>query len=86
VRAVTGTGPRCDDTSAGARWTYGRTSRPLGHVRVPAGRTLGSDRPHPRYRFGTVDYSAPLSPEQADRFELELVRGPADPGRGGSER
>jgi hypothetical protein len=86
VQAVTGTGPRYDDTSAGPRWTYGLTSRPLGSAQVPAGWIIGSDRPHPRYRFGTVDYAAPVPPEQAERFELELVRAPAEPGRGGSER
>ena len=83
---MTGSGPVHDGASTGPRWTYGLTARPLGYARVPAGWIIGSDRPHPRYRFGTVDDPAPLPSEQADRFELELVRGPADPGRGGSER
>ena len=86
MRAVTGSGPEHDGASTGPRWTYGLTARPLGYARVPAGWIIGSDRPHPRYRFDTADYLAPLPPELADRFEPELVRGPADPGRGGSER
>ena len=86
MRAVTGSGPVHDGASTGPRWTYGLTARPLGDARVPAGWIIGSDRPHPRYRFGTVDYAAPVPSEQAERFELELVRAPAEPGRGGSER
>jgi hypothetical protein len=86
VLAVTGTGPLYDDTYTGPRWTYGLTSRPLGYARVPTGWIISSDRPHPRYRFATVDFPIPVPPEQAERFGLELVRGPADPGRGGRER
>jgi len=86
VRAVTGSGPVHDGASTGPRWTYGLTARPLGYARVPAGWIIGQSTHHPRYRFDTADYLAPLPPELAARFGLELVRGPHDPGRGGRER
>jgi hypothetical protein len=62
-----------DDTYRGPRYTYGLRYRPLGYAQVPPGWIIRSDRPHPEYPHGTVDYPRPLSPEEARGYELTLV-------------
>lgn len=63
-----------DDDYAGPRWTYGLSNRPLGSAQVPAKWIIFSDRPHPKYGHGTVDYSRELTPHEVYAFELELVK------------
>jgi hypothetical protein len=67
--------PLFDDTYTGPRWTYGLSLRPLGYARVPDGWIVSSDRPHPRYAHGTVDYPHPLDERQARQMDLELIEG-----------
>ncbi|HAM57622.1 MAG TPA: hypothetical protein DCQ64_20295 [Candidatus Rokubacteria bacterium] len=62
-----------DDTYTGDRWTYGLTYRPLGYAQVPAGFIVWSDRPHPDFRFGTIDYPEPLPERVAQQASLTLV-------------
>lgn len=64
---------RFDDDYRGARWRYGLRYRPLGSWNVPDGWIIGSDRPHPEYPFGTVDYPAPLGLGQTTAYEVVLL-------------
>src|SRR5207245_5484967 len=64
------------DEYIGDRWTYGLTYRPLiaGVANVPAGWLLGSDRPHPSFPFGTVQFPRPLTEREVQAFELTEVQ------------
>lgn len=62
-----------DDTYTGPRFTYGLTYRPLVTGAVPQGWILFSDRPHERYRHGTVQYPRELTAEECAAYELTLV-------------
>lgn len=62
-----------DDTYDGPRWTYGLSYRPLAYASVPAGWIIGSNRPHPAYHFGTVQYPRELTAAELDAFELQPV-------------
>jgi hypothetical protein len=66
-------GPVHHDTYAGSRHTYGATNRPVGYSHVPDGWIIGSDKPHPDYRHGTVDYPRPLTEQELTSYELEKV-------------
>jgi hypothetical protein len=61
---------RYDDEYAGARWTYGLTYRPLSSSNVPRDWILFSDRPHPDFRHGTVQYSRQLTSGEVAAFQL----------------
>ena len=63
-----------DSTYVGPRWTYGLTYRPVGYAQVPGGYILFSDKKHPDFAFGTIDYPAPLTDDKAQGFELTLVK------------
>jgi len=59
-----------DDSYNGLRWTYGLQYRPLAKAQVPDGWIIQSNREHPGFRFGTVDYPFQLSKEKAQNFQL----------------
>jgi hypothetical protein len=65
--------PLFDDTYLGPRWTYGLSHRPLGFFNQPKGYIIHSDRPHPKFMFGTVDYAFELTAEESAGFQLEHV-------------
>lgn len=67
-----------DDTYTGPRWTYGLTYRPLGYAQVPDGWIVFSNRDHPDFRFGTVDYPNELHPDTVRQTQLTLVDSPPD--------
>ena len=71
--------PLYDDTYAGPRWRYGLRYRPLGYAQVPNGWIIFSDRPHPAYHFGTVEYSRPLTTHEEEQFSLILLAQVASP-------
>lgn len=62
-----------DGSFEGPRWTYGLSLRPLGYAQVPDGWIIGSDREHPHYRYGTVQYPFPLDAAVARQMDLEPV-------------
>lgn len=62
-----------DDDYTGNRWKYGLSSRPFSTFSAPEGYILKSVRPHPDYRFGTVDYTRKLTPEEEKHFSMRLV-------------
>ena len=69
--------PLYDDIYSGPRYTYGLTYRPVGYAQVPVGWVMWSERPHPDFRYGTVDYPAPLSENAVRGCQLTRVW-PAD--------
>ena len=77
--------PLWDDTYTGPRYTYGLTYRPLGYAQVPAGWIIKSDRPHPDFRFGTIDYPFRLPDDVAARAELTLIAPAADAATGSEQ-
>lgn len=70
---TTPTRTRFDDDYRGARWRYGLRYRPLASWNVPDGWIIGSDRPHPEYPHGTVDYPSRLGLGEVTAYELTLV-------------
>jgi len=65
-----------DDDYPGPRWTYGLTYRHATLGAVPRGAILLSERQHPDYRHGTVDYPRPLTAEECRAFDLTPVAAP----------
>lgn len=65
------------DTYTGPRWTYALELRPISLFNLPkafeAQVILLSQRPHPQYRHGTIDYAVRLPDGVADHFSLVLV-------------
>ena len=59
-----------DDEYEGPRFTYGVTLRPVTRFNIPDGWIIGSDRPNPSYRFGTIDYPYQLSPDKISHYDL----------------
>jgi hypothetical protein len=45
----------------------------VGYASVPPGWILRSDRRHPEYRYGTVDYPRRLTDRERRAYELEEV-------------
>jgi len=64
--------PLWSDEYTGPRWTYGLTYRPLGVATVPRGFILGSQRTHPLYPFGTIDYPRELTHQEITGYQLLL--------------
>lgn len=62
-----------DDEFTGPRYRYGLHSRPLSPGAVPKGFIVHSDRPHPDFRHGTLDYPVKLPDDRADNFELVFI-------------
>jgi hypothetical protein len=62
-----------DDEYQGPRWRYGLRNRPVMIGTVPRGRIVQSERPHPNFLYGTVDFPFELSAEDVYGYELELV-------------
>jgi len=62
-----------NDTYTGRRWSYGLKYRPLAKAQVPDGWIIQSNREHPKFKFGVVDYPFELTEEQVQNFQLALV-------------
>lgn len=54
----------------GYLFRYGLKHRPLSIGNVPVGFISGSVKPHPKFRYGTIDYSVALSEKQISDYEL----------------
>ena len=80
--------PVYDDEYGGTRWRYGLDHRPLSSGAVPAGWIIGSDRGHPEWAHGTVDYPRELTDAEEQGYELALVGMgyEADPGDDAPDR
>lgn len=74
-----------DDKHTGQRWTYGLQNRPFINAGAPRGFIIHSDRKHPQFRHGTVDYPFPLTPEEVSGFELTPVEKTAEKPAPGQE-
>lgn len=62
-----------DDEYTGPRWRFGAIYRRVTFFTAPNDFIVGSGRPHPEFRFGTVDYPRQLSDEEAAAYQLTLV-------------
>jgi hypothetical protein len=62
-----------DDQYSGERYTYGLQYRPLGYGAVPPGWIIHSNREHPTFSYGTVDYPFKLTEHQIEAFQLREV-------------
>jgi len=62
-----------DDEFQGKRWRYGLTYRPVGYGNVPKGYIIHSNRAHPDFQHGTIDYPFPLPERQAELAGLTAV-------------
>ena len=62
----------------GPRHTYGMKHRPPGYGNIPKGFIIGSDKPHHKFTYGTIDYSVPLTQHEKDSYELTSVDVNAD--------
>lgn len=65
--------PIFDDEYAGPRYRYGMTYRPPGLSGIPGGFIVGSEMPHPSFRFGTIDYPFRLDDRVVAQMELTEV-------------
>ena len=63
-----------DDEYTGPRWTYGVTLRPAIRFAIPEHYICDSQREHPNFKYGTVDYPEPLSRWQLDHYDMIFVR------------
>lgn len=61
-----------NETYKGSRYTYGFQNRPPGYAHNPPGVIYGSEREHPDFNYGTVDYPKDIG-QDAKRYELTLV-------------
>ncbi len=59
-----------NETYGGPRWTYGFQNRPPGYGHNPEGFISGSQKPHPSFNHGTIDYPHPLTHEEQESYEL----------------
>lgn len=62
-----------DDTYTGPRWRYALINRPMAGCHVPKGWIIWSDKKHPDYNFGTVEYPFELPADQVAAFELKYL-------------
>lgn len=62
-----------DKTYEGPRYTYGLQYRPLMVGAQPKGYIADSERDHPDYRYGTVQYPRKLYMTELLNFEMEEV-------------
>ncbi len=62
--------PPYDDEYSGPRWTYGLTHRPLWNGGVPKGYIILSNRTHPDFIFGTIDYQEQLTNDLVQSYQL----------------
>lgn len=67
-----------DDEYTGPRYTYGVTLRPVTRFNIPDGWIIDSQKPHPSFRYGTVDYPHRLTVEQKNHYDMVTV---AEPGK-----
>jgi hypothetical protein len=68
--------PLWDDTFRGRRWTYALLNRPVSGSNLPRGWIIKSDRQHPLFKHGTIDFPRRLTAREVGAFELELVSDP----------
>lgn len=59
-----------DDDYDGERFTYGLQNRPLSFASVPKGWIIDSNREHPDFLHGTVDYPGELTEDEVRSFQL----------------
>ncbi|MGB9661361.1 MAG: hypothetical protein ACPL5F_05000 [Moorellaceae bacterium] len=59
-----------DDEYQGPRYRYGLQYRPPSLGAVPSGYILGSERPHPKFHFGTLDYPRKLTEDEVLNYQL----------------
>lgn len=62
-----------DDEYGGPRFTYGLTYRPLDYGSIPDGWIVFSDRIHPDFYFGTIDYPFELPERLVKSFQLTQI-------------
>ena len=62
-----------DDEYTGTRYRYGLHHRPLSTGAVPKGFIVHSNRAHPVFRHGTIDYPKKLYIEQLTDYELTYI-------------
>ena len=65
--------PIFDDSYTGPRWRYGLQYRPASHANIPKGWIVGSVRPSPMYRHGTVDYTRELSAQEIAQADMDFL-------------
>ena len=59
-----------DDIYTGVRWRYGLQYRPVSFGNVPKGWLVWSDREHPDYLHGTVDYPFEIPTATAEQMDM----------------
>lgn len=62
-----------DNDYTGPRYRYASLLRPCSFANIPDGCIILSQRKHSKYLHGTVDYPAPLTDAQVDRFDMVLL-------------
>jgi hypothetical protein len=62
-----------DNRYTGPRWVYGMVNRPPEYHGAPDGRIIFADRPHPKFRHGTVEYPRQLTEAEVSGFEMVFV-------------
>ena len=62
-----------DKTYDGPRYTYGLEFRPMMIGAQPKGAIADSERSHPDYRYGTVQYPRELYDYELLDFEMERL-------------
>jgi hypothetical protein len=66
--------PTFHDDYTGPRWTYGLRNRPLALGAAPRDYIIGSHGPPwGRARWGTIQYSRPLTSSEIYDYELEAI-------------
>ncbi len=65
--------PIFDDEYSGPRYRYGLQYRPAAGAGIPKGYIVFSDRKHPAFQFGTIDYPTPLTDAHAKQVDLVFV-------------
>lgn len=71
--------PEFDEDYKGPRYTYGLMNRPAGYAQIPEGWIVGSQREHPYFHHGSIDYPFELPEAQVTSFELTPLEGPGLP-------
>lgn len=60
-------------TYTGSRYRYALLASPVKPGRVPCGYIINSDKPHPNYKFGTVEYPIKLDDTCLSMFEMHYI-------------
>jgi hypothetical protein len=67
-----------NDTYKGERYTYGLKYRPLGSAAVPPRWIIWSEKKHPDFNFGTIDYPRKLTQYEIESFQLTEINQPSN--------